>query len=96
MNRRRCLPQKLVEAANLRSRRREEADGSKTQRSASSTRRLQKVFFSDDGSTALEVALKLAYEFTRRTGRSKKPTEISLAGRRVSRRHRGRGRARPH
>ncbi|HMP83183.1 MAG TPA: aminotransferase class III-fold pyridoxal phosphate-dependent enzyme [Verrucomicrobiota bacterium] len=28
---------------------------------------LQKVFFSDDGSTALEVALKLAYEFTRRT-----------------------------
>jgi adenosylmethionine-8-amino-7-oxononanoate aminotransferase len=28
---------------------------------------LAKVFFSDDGSTALEVALKLAYEFTRRT-----------------------------
>lgn len=28
---------------------------------------LRKVFFSDDGSTALEVALKLAYEFTRRT-----------------------------
>lgn len=28
---------------------------------------LSKVFFSDDGSTALEVALKLAYEFTRRT-----------------------------
>jgi adenosylmethionine-8-amino-7-oxononanoate aminotransferase len=28
---------------------------------------LTKVFFSDDGSTALEVALKLAYEFTRRT-----------------------------
>jgi adenosylmethionine---8-amino-7-oxononanoate aminotransferase len=32
---------------------------------------LEKVFFSDDGSTAMEVALKLAYEFTRRT-RSKK------------------------
>ncbi len=29
-------------------------------------RKLEKVFFSDDGSTALEVALKLAYEFTRR------------------------------
>ena len=29
-------------------------------------RKLTKVFFSDDGSTALEVALKLAYEFTRR------------------------------
>jgi adenosylmethionine---8-amino-7-oxononanoate aminotransferase len=29
--------------------------------------KLEKVFFSDDGSTAMEVALKLAYEFTRRT-----------------------------
>ncbi len=29
--------------------------------------RLEKVFFSDDGSTALEVALKLAYQFTLRT-----------------------------
>jgi adenosylmethionine-8-amino-7-oxononanoate aminotransferase len=29
-------------------------------------RKLEKVFFSDDGSTALEVALKLAHEFTRR------------------------------
>src|SRR6185436_10632077 len=28
---------------------------------------LKKVFFSDDGSTAMEVGLKLAYEFTRRT-----------------------------
>lgn len=40
---------------------------------------LGKVFFSDDGSTAMEVALKLAYEFSRRTGR-KKPKFISLDG----------------
>src|SRR5438128_3289411 len=40
---------------------------------------LQKVFFSDDGSTAMEVALKLAYEFARRTGRARKPKFLSLA-----------------
>lgn len=43
-------------------------------------RSLQKVFFSDDGSTAVEVALKLAYEFARRTGRRKKPKFLSLEG----------------
>lgn len=42
--------------------------------------RLAKVFFSDDGSTALEVALKLAYEFARRTGRSARPRFLSLEG----------------
>ena len=41
---------------------------------------LNKVFFSDDGSTAMEVALKLAHEFARRTGRGKKPKFLSLAG----------------
>src|SRR6185436_19506215 len=41
---------------------------------------LTKVFFSDDGSTAMEVALKLAYEFTRRSGRSRKPHFLSLDG----------------
>ena len=42
---------------------------------------LEKVFFSDDGSTALEVALKLAYEFTRRTrGTLVKPRFLSLDG----------------
>jgi adenosylmethionine-8-amino-7-oxononanoate aminotransferase len=50
---------------------------------------LHKVFFSDDGSTALEVALKLAYEYTRRTrgksagetsSRTVKPRFLSLAG----------------
>lgn len=45
------------------------------------TRNLEKVFFSDDGSTALEVALKLAHEFTRRTrGPKSKPRFLSLAG----------------
>jgi adenosylmethionine-8-amino-7-oxononanoate aminotransferase len=44
------------------------------------TSSLSKVFFSDDGSTAMEVALKLAYEFTRRSGRSKKPRFLSLEG----------------
>ncbi len=41
---------------------------------------MDKVFFSDDGSTALEVALKLAYEFTRRTGGNPRPKFLSLAG----------------
>jgi adenosylmethionine-8-amino-7-oxononanoate aminotransferase len=41
---------------------------------------LAKVFFSDDGSTAMEVALKLAYEYTRRTGKSKQPKFLSLEG----------------
>lgn len=41
--------------------------------------RLAKVFFSDDGSTAVEVALKLAYEFTRRTrGPKPEPRFLSL------------------
>jgi len=40
---------------------------------------LGKVFFSDDGSTAMEVALKLAYAFARRNGR-KRPKFLSLDG----------------
>jgi len=52
-------------------------------------RKLEKVFFSDDGSTAMEVALKLAYEFTRRTrgktvgrasSRAAQPKFLSLDG----------------
>lgn len=42
--------------------------------------RLTKVFYSDDGSTAVEVALKLAYEFARRTGRSRAPRFLSMEG----------------
>jgi adenosylmethionine-8-amino-7-oxononanoate transaminase len=42
--------------------------------------RLSKVFFSDDGSTAMEVALKLACEFSRRTRKIKNPKFLSLEG----------------
>lgn len=50
-------------------------------RSAARRPKLNKVFYSDDGSTAIEVALKLAYEFTRRTrGQKTKPRFLSLDG----------------
>jgi adenosylmethionine-8-amino-7-oxononanoate aminotransferase len=42
--------------------------------------RLEKVFYSDNGSTAMEVAVKMAYEFGRRTGRAPKPRFLSLHG----------------
>jgi adenosylmethionine-8-amino-7-oxononanoate transaminase len=64
------LAEQLVESANPQKNRRP------SKRSA-----LQKVFFSDDGSTALEVALKLAYEFTRRTrGPASRPRFLSMQG----------------
>jgi adenosylmethionine-8-amino-7-oxononanoate aminotransferase len=63
------LAQKLVHTAN------EKRPGISI---AARQPRLEKVFFSDDGSTAVEVALKLAYEFARRTGRSRQPKFISL------------------
>lgn len=40
--------------------------------------KLSKVFFSDDGSTAVEVALKLAYEHARRSGLSRQPRFLGL------------------
>jgi len=43
-------------------------------------RKLEKVFFSDDGSTAMEVALKLSYEFSRRARGLKRPRFLSLQG----------------
>jgi len=44
------------------------------------TRPLTKIFFSDDGSTAMEVALKLAYEYARRTRKASHPKFLSLQG----------------
>ncbi|HVU27375.1 MAG TPA: aspartate aminotransferase family protein [Verrucomicrobiae bacterium] len=54
--------------------------GVKIPRSAFRAPYLDKVFFSDDGSTALEVALKLAYEFSRRAKKIKNPRFLSLDG----------------
>ena len=76
------LAAKLVEVANTRSRGRKSVGRSfslrKENQPASSGPQLRKVFFSDDGSTAMEVALKLAYEYARRTGRSRHPRFLSL------------------
>jgi adenosylmethionine-8-amino-7-oxononanoate aminotransferase len=41
---------------------------------------LEKVFFSDDGSTAMEVALKLAFEAARRTRGIRSPKFLSMGG----------------
>jgi adenosylmethionine-8-amino-7-oxononanoate aminotransferase len=86
------LANKLVEAANniydLRFTIYDSKDKPARQ-SQIANRKLEKVFFSDDGSTALEVALKLAYEFTRRTrgkpvgrmsSRAAQPKFLSLEG----------------
>ncbi len=62
------LAKQLIDAANPKD------------RLSQSQTKLGKVFFSDDGSTAMEVALKLAYEFARRSGRSKSPKFLSLDG----------------
>src|SRR5215469_86580 len=43
-------------------------------------RQLDKVFFSDNGSTALEVALKLAYKFSQRAKKIKNPKFLSVEG----------------
>jgi adenosylmethionine-8-amino-7-oxononanoate aminotransferase len=73
------LAEALVSAANpiglLKPSRRESKRGRKLRPPA-----LEKVFFSDNGSTALEVALKLAFEFARRTGGNKEPRFLSMAG----------------
>jgi adenosylmethionine-8-amino-7-oxononanoate aminotransferase len=78
------LAEKLVKIADC-GLRIADSDGHRTRRfipkSEIRNPKLEKVFFSDDGSTALEVALKLAYEFTRRTrGPKTKPRFLSLDG----------------
>src|SRR5476651_1754429 len=61
------LAEKLVKAANP--------------KSETGNLKLAKVFFSDDGSTAMEVALKLTYEFARRKhGAKSKSKFLSLNG----------------
>jgi adenosylmethionine---8-amino-7-oxononanoate aminotransferase len=73
------LAQKLIAAANPV--RVAQASSLRVQRASAPAPRQptpRKVFFSDDGSTAMEVALKLAYEFARRTGRSRQPKFLSL------------------
>lgn len=64
------LARKLVEAAGA----------GKIRGRGASRQQLEKVFFSDNGSTALEVALKLAYEFSRRKKGIKNPKFLSLQG----------------
>ena len=65
------LAKKLIDAAVLPER---------TRASPARSSGLRKVFFSDDGSTAMEVALKLAYEFARRVRRTPRPKFLSLQG----------------
>src|ERR1041384_1413880 len=55
-------------------------EANRVRHSALSVPRLEKVFFSDNGSTSLEVALKLAYEFARRVKRRRSPRFLSLEG----------------
>ena len=74
------LAAKLVHAANPGLTQHATRNARLIPRSAFRVPHLSKVFFSDDGSTALEVALKLAYEFARRTGRSQRPKFLSLQG----------------
>jgi adenosylmethionine-8-amino-7-oxononanoate aminotransferase len=72
------LAKSLIEAANHTSRITHHA--SRNTQHATGAASFTKIFFSDDGSTAMEVALKLAYEYTRRTGRTKQPKFLSLDG----------------
>jgi len=74
------LAEQLVKIANPKLRKSSGLTPSHSDRAAGgASPPLGKVFFSDDGSTAMEVALKLAYEFARRNGRAR-PKFLSLGG----------------
>jgi adenosylmethionine-8-amino-7-oxononanoate aminotransferase len=64
------LARKLVQSANR--------PGARQGGTGADGPKLARVFFSDDGSTAMEVALKLAHEFARRAGRARRPGFLSL------------------
>jgi len=73
------LAEALVKVANPPKIAHTTPDAAASSRSAKS-RPLTKVFFSDDGSTAVEVALKLCFEFAKRTGASQRPRFLGLEG----------------
>jgi adenosylmethionine---8-amino-7-oxononanoate aminotransferase len=66
------LAQKLISAAN--------PGMARQTRTGKKQPTLTKAFFSDNGSTALEVALKMAFEFSRRTRGIRRPEFLSLQG----------------
>ena len=69
------LAERLVSAARLQL---PKSLSSFDQKSKIKNQKLAKCFFADDGSTAMEVALKLAYVHARRSGRSLRPKFLSL------------------
>lgn len=73
------LAAELVKVAGVKARSGETVKGTRPA-VPSAAAPLAKVFFSDDGSTALEVALKLAYQFAKRARGLKRPRFLSLAG----------------
>lgn len=69
------LGQQLVETVNGRT-----GNGAGKRTYPFVTKKLAKAFFSDDGSTAMEVALKLAFEYARRSSAARRPRFLSLSG----------------